>query len=111
MVIVETRQFEVQSDLLMTADEKSAMMWFVALHPEAGDRIPGTGGARKLRWAVGSRGKRGGVRVVYYYRDEATPLFLLTVYKKGRKDDLSQAEQKTLGSIIKVIRDHYAKRK
>lgn len=95
----------------MSSDEKSAMMWFVAVHPEAGDRIPGTGGARKLRWAVGSRGKRSGVRVVYYYHDEFTPLFLLTVYKKGRKDDLTKAEQKALGSIIKSVRDQYSKRR
>ncbi len=58
---------------------------FIALHPSAGDLIPDSGGLRKLRWARDGKGKRGGVRVFYYFRDLNMALFLLAIYGKGEK--------------------------
>jgi len=110
MVVVETRQFEKQAALLMGPEEKHALIWFVGLHPESGDVIQGTSGARKLRWSSGGRGKRGGIRVIYYFHSEAIPLFLFTVYQKGRKDDLTGAEQESLRKIIKDIRRELIRR-
>jgi hypothetical protein len=86
------------------------MLWHLATNPGAGDLIPDTGGARKLRWAVGGRGKSGGVRVIDFFHSERMPLVLFTVYQKGRKDDLSQAERNTLREMIKAIAKDYLRR-
>ncbi len=67
MTMWESRTFIRQAEELMSAEENSALKFYLGLQPEAGDLIPDTGGVRKLRWAVGSKGKRGGVRVVYYF--------------------------------------------
>jgi hypothetical protein len=73
---------------------------FVGANPDVGDIIPETGGVRKLRWSVRGRGKRGGVRVIYYFHSEAFPLFLLTVYTKNQKANLTKAgETNSRGSF------------
>ncbi len=79
------------------------------MDPESGDLIPNTGGPRKLRWASGAQGKRGGVRVVYYFGADDMPLILFALYKKGRKDDLTEKEKAELKSVIKTIRSQYRK--
>ena len=73
---------------------RSERFWWITLayHPAAGDLIPGTGGVRKLRWGLESRGKRGGARVVYFYHDADMPLFVLTAYAKNERADLSQED-------------------
>ena len=65
--------------------EKSRLLSYVATNPEAGDIVPDTGRARKLRWGVQGRGKSGGVRVIYYYHNETMPLFLLNVFAKNQR--------------------------
>lgn len=67
MTMWESKTFIRQSAELMSAEEDRALKFYLGLRPQAGDLIPDTGGARKLRWAVGSQGKRGGVRVIYYF--------------------------------------------
>lgn len=67
MTLWETKTFIRQSEELLTAEEDSALKFSLGMDPESGDVIPNTGGARKLRWASGAQGKRGGVRVVYYF--------------------------------------------
>ncbi len=70
---------------MLSPEEDAALKFSLGMDPEGGDLIPNTGGARKLRWAVGSQGKRGGVRVVYYFGGDDMPLIMLAVYKKGRR--------------------------
>jgi len=60
----------------------------------------GTGAIRKLRWGAGGRGKRGGVRVIYDYHSESLPLFLLTVFAKNEKANLTMAERSELGALV-----------
>jgi hypothetical protein len=110
MTMWESRTFIRQAEELLSAEENSALKFYLGLQPEAGDLIPDTGGVRKLRWAVGSEGKRGGVRVVYYFGGENAPLVLFSVYKKGRKDDLTQREKAELKALVKSIRDEFRKR-
>jgi hypothetical protein len=62
MAMWESKSFIRQSEDLMSPEENSALKFYLGLQPEAGDLIPDTGGARKLRWSVDSQGKRGGVR-------------------------------------------------
>jgi hypothetical protein len=66
---------------------------FIAGDPEAGDLIPETGGVRKVRWSRSGTGKRGGVRVIYFYHNDERPLYLLMVYAKARRENLSSQEK------------------
>jgi hypothetical protein len=79
---------------------------YVAANPKAGDLIQGAGGVRKLRWARSGRGKSAGVRVIYYFHSEALPLYLLTVFGKGEKADLSQAERNELAKLVQVLKGY-----
>ncbi len=72
-----------------------------------GDLIQGTGGIRKLRFAVKGKGKSGGVRIAYYYYNESMPVFLLTVFAKNEKADLTRAERNALGKVARALRETY----
>ena len=80
---------------------------FIARWPEAGDLVSGGGGIRKVRWGRAGTGKRGGVRVIYYYHSEIMPLFLLAIYAKARKQDLTPAELKVLKALAANLRSTY----
>ena len=88
MTVVETPTFIRDAAAVL-----KELVTFLAINPEAGDLVPGTGGCRKLRWAAAGRGKRGGVRVIYYFHNESLPLFLLNVFAKNEKANLTKAEQ------------------
>lgn len=78
-------------------------MNYLAAYPKAGDLIEGTGGIRKLRWGRSGRGKRGGVRVIYYYHSELMPLYLLTMFAKNKQDNLSKAERNELAKLADIL--------
>ena len=69
--------------------------------------MQGTGGIWKLRWATGSKGKSGGVRVIYYYHNESIPLFLLTVFGKSEKANLSKAERNEFAQFTSILAKNY----
>ena len=99
MIFIETSVFTRQVRELLTDDEYAAFQITLAANPLGGDVIQGTGGLRKVRVAVKGRGKRGGARVIYYYVSSAAQIRLLLIYVKGRKDDLSAAEKRTLRGL------------
>ena len=70
------------------------------MQPDYGDLIQNTGGLRKIRWLAGGKGKRGGVRVIYFHRTREFEIRLLLIYRKGIKDDLSATEKAVLKKII-----------
>ena len=72
---MDTPTFSRQADKLFNVDEKREVIDCLASNPTAGNLIPGTGGVRKLRFAMQGRGKRGGARVIYYYLDDAVPVY------------------------------------
>src|ERR1039458_8892194 len=76
---------------------------------DGGDVIPETGGVRKLRWSARGKGKRGGVRVIYYFHNEAFPLLLLTVYAKNQKANLTKAERNDLKKLVPILVRNCAK--
>ncbi|MBF0185150.1 MAG: transcriptional regulator [Magnetococcales bacterium] len=80
--------------------EYAAMQWSLALHPETGVVIPGSGGVRKLRWCVAGRGKRGGVRVIYYWRTRQGEIWLLTIYAKNETENMTAAVLRQLKEEI-----------
>lgn len=69
--------------------EYAALQWSLALHPCTGDVIPGSGGIRKMRWGNKGRGKSGGVRVIYYWRNRAGEIWLLTIYAKNETENIA----------------------
>ncbi|MBY6239538.1 type II toxin-antitoxin system RelE/ParE family toxin [Vibrio harveyi] len=69
--------------------------------------MQGTGGVRKLRWAKEGGGKSGGVRVIYYYHSEDIPLFMLSLFGKNEKANLSKAECNVLNKLTKILADSY----
>ena len=91
----------------LTAEQRHEIVTFVSKNPQAGDVIKGTGGARKLRFKHGAKGKSGGIRIVTYYCGEDVPVFLLEVYKKGEKINLSQAERNELRAILLDTAESY----
>ena len=78
---------------------------FLAAFPKAGDLIQGTGGIRKLRWARGGRGKSSGARVIYYFHSERMPLYLLTVFAKNERANMTQKERNNLGKLVRILTD------
>src|SRR5271165_4286712 len=90
--VVETPEFIRAVEKLLSDRERSDLVDFLAWNPTAGDLVPGTGGVRKLRWALEGRGKRGGARIVYFHHDAGMPLFALTAYAKNERADLSQQD-------------------
>ncbi len=107
LTLCEFPAFRHDADRLFSTDELDELRWLLAHNPEAGVRIPGTGGIRKLRFGVEKKGKgkRGGSRVIYYFHSHAIPLALLAVYEKGERVDLSADDKK----IIKALVDEYVK--
>ena len=75
----------------------------LATHPDDGDIIQGTGGIRKMRWAVKDTGKRGGYRVIYYYHSEDIPLAALLLYRKNKKTDLTEQEKKMFKKLTDIL--------
>lgn len=110
MTIVEVPPFDRQAAACMTEDELDAFKLYIASNPEAGVRIQGTGGVRKVRWAVGGKGKSGGARVIYYYHNDEIPLFLLTVYVKGRKETVTAREKSKLRELARAIVETYRRK-
>ena len=103
MTVVETARFLKDAKPLMSDSEREELVTFVGANPEAGEIIPETGGVRKIRRALAGRGKRGGARVIYYYHNEGLPLFLLAVYGKNEKANLSQAERNAMKRLVPVL--------
>ena len=88
--------------LLADADRR-VIIDHLAAQPAAGDLIEGTGGVRKLRWGRDGRGKSGGVRVIYYFHSEAMPLYLLTMFAKNERANLSKAERNELAGLVDLL--------
>ena len=104
VTVAETREFSRRADGLMGQADKEALVFYLACHPDAGALISGTGGLRKLRWSAGGKGKRGGARVIYYFHSEKMPLYLLTVYGKSEKADLSPEQRRELSNLTDLLR-------
>jgi mRNA-degrading endonuclease RelE of RelBE toxin-antitoxin system len=85
ITVVETPTFIRRAERLLSQGERDELIDFLAGNPMAGDVIPETGGVRKVRYAARGKGKRGGVRVIYYLLDEGTPLYALLIYGKGSR--------------------------
>ncbi|MDP3676166.1 MAG: type II toxin-antitoxin system RelE/ParE family toxin [Novosphingobium sp.] len=98
--VIETDSYlRDAKDAGMAEDERNAAVDLVSTDPEAGDVMPGTGGVRKARLAGRGKGKSGGYRIVWYFGGGDIPVFLLTVFDKGEKANLTQGERNALRSL------------
>lgn len=95
--MIETSPLLYWAASLRSNEERSAFVDFIA-NPEAGDVIPDTGGIRKVRWSRAGVGKRGGVRVIYFYYDSDMPLYLLLVYAKAQRENWTPDEKRRSGA-------------
>jgi mRNA-degrading endonuclease RelE of RelBE toxin-antitoxin system len=112
MRVIETQDFIAAADRLIAESEREELLAFLATNPEAGDVVPGTDGVRKLRWGAPGRGKRGGIRVIYYYHSERIPILMLDMYPKNAKANLTKAERNAIGRRIpELIRELERRRK
>jgi len=111
ITVIETHAFARRAEKLLSDDERSDLVGFLARNPDSGAEIVGTGGVRKVRFAAKGRGKSGGVRVIYYYLDDDVPLHALLIYAKNEKSDLSGEERKIVSDLAAVIKDHWKRRK
>jgi len=91
--VVETPTYLAIANKLFSEEERADIVALVAADPECGDLIRGTGGFRKVRVARKGMGKSGGARVVYIWRNQGFPVFLITVFPKNEKENLSTAER------------------
>lgn len=101
--IAETPEYIRRAEKLLSDDERRDVLQYLAAHPRSGDLMEGTGGVRKLRWARGGRGKSGGVRVIYYFHSDALPLYLLTLFAKNERANLSKAERNALADMVGIL--------
>jgi mRNA-degrading endonuclease RelE of RelBE toxin-antitoxin system len=104
MVFIETSVFTKAVDALLSQEEFCALQNELLVDPESGALIRASGGIRKLRFGLSGRGKRGGVRVIYYLRSNAGEIYLILIYPKNEKDDLSANELKVLRAYVEELK-------
>jgi len=95
---VETKLFTELVGQYLSDDEYLELQLSLVANPEAGDLVRGSGGLRKLRWRVAGRGKRGGIRVIYYLRSQKGQMWMLTLYAKNEEENIP-------GHILKKIKE------
>jgi hypothetical protein len=106
--VVETNEYLRRAGQCgISDDEREEIINFIAANPLAGDEISGTGGARKVRFARPGRGKSGGYRVITFFSGANIPVFLITVFAKNEKANISQAERNTLRKALGIMVETY----
>ena len=102
--VVETPSYLRQADKLrLTDDDLDTIKLLVAKRPNIGDVVPGSGGARKARIRAKGRGKSGGYRVITFFSGAAHPVFLLDIYAKSEKANMTRSEVNQLRQVIEAI--------
>lgn len=102
VVIVETRVFTTRIHGLLSDEDYRHLQLALAARPTAGSVIPGAGGLRKIRWAGSGRGKRGGVRIVYYWHPASEQLLMLFVFAKNERADLTAEQRRLLRRVVET---------
>jgi hypothetical protein len=111
VTVVETPAFSAKAKNVLTVRQIEDIAVVVAENPTCGDLLTGTGGCRKTRFALEGRGKSGSVRFVHLYCGDNTPTFLLTLFAKNEKSNLTKAEKNKLKKIANLICKTYGAKK
>lgn len=101
MVIIETPLFTKLIQDMLPDEDYRLLQQTLLLRPEAGVLIRGGGGLRKIRWNLPGSGKRGGLRIIYYWDVPQETIYMLLPYRKSRRDDLTPAQLKVLRDLVK----------
>lgn len=101
--VLELISYRRRANELLTPEQQDAVIDLVAYEPTCGDVIRGTGGLRKVRIGRSGSGKRGGARVIYYFHDVDIPIFLVALYAKNEKGDITAAEKKEFAALVKEL--------
>jgi len=105
--VVETKAYLAQAKGVLSDSQRTSVVDMVARNPEIGAIIPGTGGIRKVRYAnIDSKGKSGGARIAYFYHNAGIPIFLLAVFGKGQKSNLTKEEQNELRELTALLKKY-----
>jgi hypothetical protein len=100
VIFIETPVFEEDIQQLMPDETYAEFQQHLTDHPDAGDVIQDTGGIRKVRWNLPGTGKRGGVRVIYYWRVAADQILMLLAYKEAKQADLTPSQKRALKTVV-----------
>lgn len=111
LTVAELEAYINDAKVLLSEGERSDVIDYLAKRPKAGVLIAGTGGVRKLRWGRADKGKSGGVRVIYYFHSDVMPLYLITVFGKGDKDNLTKEERNGMAELTGHLVNAWIKRK
>lgn len=98
--VISSGRFDAKAESLLTADERADLEFSLAKNPTAHPVVPGLNGVRKARWGRQASGKRGGVRVIYFYAITAETILLLAIYSKNESEDLTNEQKKQINRFI-----------
>ncbi|MCB0092937.1 MAG: hypothetical protein KDE54_33845 [Caldilineaceae bacterium] len=103
MVFIETSLFTKLIGQYLTDEEYAGLQSFLMAHPAVGKVVPGSGGVRKMRWAGSGRGKRGGIRVIYYWKARDDEIWMLTIYGKNERETIAAHVLQKIAEEIKNV--------
>ena len=101
MIFIETAIFTKRVEESLEDEDYGEFQSYLATYPDAGPVVKGGGGVRKVRWALPGRGKSGGVRVIYYWRSHEDRIYLLYLFEKGERSDLTASQRKELAKYVR----------
>ena len=104
MELIATRTYERAVRKLLSVEQREAMEGAICADPLRAPVIPGSGGIRKLRWTAPGRGKRGGVRTIYFFYAQTPAIYLLTVYAKAEREDLRPEDLRAWARLVAGIK-------
>jgi hypothetical protein len=109
--VVETPSYLADAERLFSPDERVAIVDRLAAEPTCGVVIPRSGGIRKVRFGFGGRGQSGGARIIYLFSGAGLPVFVLAVFAKNEKANLSAAERNALARMVTDMIEDYRRQK
>ena len=103
ITVAEVGSFTDDAQSILSDQEHTQLVNFLAQYPDAGDIIPSTGGVRKFQWRALSPERRTEARIIYYFRDLNVPLYLLAISGKGKKMVLSESDKRLMHAYVDKI--------
>lgn len=111
ITIAEMRSAGRDLDAVLGEEERESLIDWLATNPVAGDIIQGANGVRKVRWSYGAKGKRGGLRIIYYFHDLNMPLYILAAYRKNEKLNITAAEKQAITQLVDELVQHWMEKR
>jgi hypothetical protein len=102
--VLETSIFTRRADALLNREERAELIAKLASNPTSGELIPGLGGIRKMRFAAGGQGKRGGFRVIWYVMTESQPILALLIYGKNEQANPTPDQRRAMLAVIEGMK-------